>query len=86
MLFLGPNRLFERFLQDHELVHVVQYEKLGLEGFAAKYVQGFLRGGTYEAIRLERNAYELDARFDTAPTKPFSVSHEVQGWIHAGRF
>ena len=70
----------------HELVHVVQYEKLGLEGFAAKYVRGFLSGGSYDGIPLEANAYELGARFAGAPTKPFSVSDEVQGWIHAGRF
>lgn len=70
----------------HELVHVVQYEKLGLEGFAAKYVRGFLSGGSYEAIPLERNAYELDARFAGAPTKSFSVADEVQAWIRAGRF
>jgi len=29
-----------------ELVHVVQYEKLGLKEFAAKYVTGFLSGGS----------------------------------------
>jgi len=40
----------------HELVHVVQYDKLGLAAFAAKYVTGFLSGGCYEAIPLERNA------------------------------
>jgi hypothetical protein len=65
----------------HELVHVVQYEKLGLEGFANKYVQGFLTGGSYDAIPLEMNAYDLDARFAEAPTKPFSVADEVQRWI-----
>lgn len=70
----------------HELVHVVQYEKLGLAEFAAKYVTGFLRSGLYEAIPLERNAYELDARFVTASAKPFSVSAEVQQWIDAGTF
>jgi len=43
----------------HELVHVVQYQKLGLPEFAAKYVRGFLNGGSYEAIPLEVNAYEL---------------------------
>lgn len=41
----------------HELVHVVQYIKLGLPTFAAKYVKGFLKGGSYEAIPLEMNAY-----------------------------
>src|SRR5579862_3186323 len=35
----------------HELVHVVQYEKLGVPEFATKYVTGFLRSaGAYEAI------------------------------------
>jgi hypothetical protein len=70
----------------HGLVHVVQYEKLGLAEFAAKYVKGFLIGGSYPAIPLEMNAYELDARFAVAPTKPFSVADEVQKWIDRGRF
>jgi len=69
----------------HELVHVVQYEKLGLEGFAAKYVRGFLRGGSYEGIPLEINAYQLDARFAGTPTHTFSVADEVQVWIDAGK-
>ncbi|HKD49485.1 MAG TPA: hypothetical protein VKB90_01740 [Candidatus Acidoferrum sp.] len=30
----------------HELVHVIQYQKLGLPRFAAKYVEGFLAGGS----------------------------------------
>jgi hypothetical protein len=70
----------------HELVHVVQYAKLGLEGFASKYVRGFLNGGSYEAIPLEMNAYQLDARFAAAPTKVFSVADEVQRWIDGGKF
>jgi len=70
----------------HELVHVVQYAKLGLQEFASKYVRGFLNGGSYEAIPLERNAYELDARFAEAPTKPFSVADEVQRWIDTHPF
>lgn len=70
----------------HELVHVVQYQKLGLPEFAAKYVRGFLNGGSYEAIPLEMNAYELDGRFEAAPTKAFSVGDEVQGWVDADRF
>ena len=70
----------------HELVHVIQYEKLGLKGFASKYVRGFLRGGSYEAIPLEANAYELEARFATAATTPFSAEDEVQSWIDSQRF
>jgi hypothetical protein len=70
----------------HELVHVLQYEKLGLESFAAKYVSGFLNGGSYEAIPLERNAYQLDERFAAAPANSFSVADEIQAWIDAHRF
>ena len=70
----------------HELVHVVQYEKLGLADFAARYVRGFLSGGSYEAIPLEMNAYELDGRFAAAPGKPFAVGDEVQSWIDKNRF
>ncbi len=77
---------FTERLLFHELVHVVQYEKLGLPDFAAKYVRGFLSGGSYEAIPLERNAYELDARFAAAPAKPFAVEEEVEGWIRADKF
>jgi hypothetical protein len=69
----------------HELVHVVQYDKLGLEGFANKYVRGFLTGGSYDAIPLEMNPYDLDARFAGAPTRAFSVADEVQRWIDAGK-
>jgi hypothetical protein len=70
----------------HELIHVVQYEKLGLAEFAAKYVKGFLSGGSYEANPLEMNANQLDTRFATTPTKPFSVADEVKSWIDRGRF
>jgi len=70
----------------HELVHVVQYEKLGVPDFATKYVKGFLRSGSYEAIPLEMNAYELEARFAAAPTKTFSVEAEVEAWIRTNRF
>ena len=80
------HEVFTDRLLFHELVHVVQYEKLGLEGFASKYVRGFLSGGSYEAIPLEMNAYELDARFAEAPTKPFSVADEVQRRIDTRSF
>lgn len=74
---------FTHRLVFHELVHVVQYEKFGLEGFADKYVRGFLSGGSYDGIPLEMNAYELDGRFEAAPTKAFPVADEVQGWVDA---
>src|SRR5438128_8837467 len=48
---------FTNRLLFHELVHVVQYEKLGLAELAAKYVKGFLSGRSYEAIPLETTGY-----------------------------
>lgn len=61
----------------HELVHVVQYRVLGLKQFARLYVTGFLKGGGYEGIPLERQAYELGARFQRDPEKVFSVEEDV---------
>ena len=60
--------------------------QLGLPEFSTRYVRGFLSGGSYEAIPLEMNADEIDARFMAGPTKPFSVEAKVQEWIDAGRF
>jgi hypothetical protein len=77
---------FTERLLFHELVHVVRYEKLGLAEFAARYVRGFLNGGSYEAIPLEMNAYELDARFAAASERYFSVTAEVLAWVKGNRF
>lgn len=68
---LGFSTLF------HELVHVVQYQVLGLKRFAELYVKGFLNGGGYYGIPLEKQAYELGARFDAEPGKVFLVEQEV---------
>jgi hypothetical protein len=70
----------------HELVHVVQYKLLGVDGFASCYVRGFLSGGGYEGIPLEKNAYELDARFSANPRLAFDVEAEVRAWNDGGRF
>ena len=61
----------------HELVHVVQYRVLGLRPFAKLYVGGFLTEGDYERIPLERQAYELGARFEREPRKLFDVEEDV---------
>lgn len=50
----------------HELVHVVQYRVLGVAEFARRYVEGWVRGGlSYSAIPLEREAYRLQADFES---------------------
>lgn len=69
----------------HELVHVEQYRQLGVRNFSGLYLRGFLYGGGYDGIPLERNAYMLAARYQRDPAR-FSVADEVAGWITAGRF
>jgi hypothetical protein len=69
----------------HELVHVVQYRVLRLREFARLYVRGFLRGGGYEGIPLERKAYQLATRFDRWPKRLFSVEEDVIRWHSAGK-
>jgi hypothetical protein len=67
----------------HELVHVVQYRELGVAGFAELYVRGFLNGGSYEEIPLEKQAYELEGRF-TQNGEVFSVEEDVRRRRKAG--
>jgi hypothetical protein len=79
-----PDEL-ERDTLFHELVHVVQYRVLGLRRFARLYVKGFLEGCGYEGIPLERQAYELGARFEKRPEDFFSVEEDVIRRLEAGR-
>jgi hypothetical protein len=63
----------------HELVHVVQFEELGVPQFIDRYVTGWLAAGwRYEGIPLEIDAYALQHRFVAAPTHPFDVKDEVR--------
>jgi hypothetical protein len=66
---LRPELLF------HELVHALQYRLLGLDEFAFRYTESFLRCWRYDDIDLERQAFELGTRFQTG--EPFDVAAEV---------
>jgi hypothetical protein len=70
----------------HQLVHVEQYRQLGIPRFADLYVRGFLNGGGYDGIPLERNAYMLGDQYALDPAKPFSVAEVVADWISEERF
>ncbi|HEY7406407.1 MAG TPA: hypothetical protein VIB39_22965 [Candidatus Angelobacter sp.] len=71
---------FSNDLLFHELVHAVQYSQLGLKEFARRYVHGFIDGGSYEEIPLEKNAYDLEGRYSKGPLQVFSVADEVRRW------
>ena len=64
----------------HELVHVAQYAQMDLKEFAARFVNGFIQGGSYEEIPLEKQAHALEARFSQGSGNPFSVDDEVRQW------
>jgi len=70
----------------HELVHAVQYKHLGLQGFAERYVLGFLTGGTYEEIPLEKQAYALEEQFVSDPSNSFAVEADVLERIRRNQF
>lgn len=80
------HRGLEPNIQFHELVHAVQYQKLGLKQFANKYVRGLLSRGSYEKIPLEANAHQLEDRFVKNPAEAFSVEAEIQRWINENKF
>lgn len=46
----------------HELVHVAQWQHLGVEGFITRYLQELQAFG-YDNMPLERMAYDLDAQY-----------------------
>jgi hypothetical protein len=78
----------EEFTDDllfHELVHAVQYAQLGTREFASRYVNGFISGGSYENIPLEKQARELEQRRRVNKGQAaFSVSEEVEQAIARG--
>jgi hypothetical protein len=77
---------FDNDLLFHELVHVEQYRQLGVATFSDLYVRGFLNGGGYEGIPVERNAYLLGARYAQNRAGAFSVADDVAAWIAGKRF
>jgi hypothetical protein len=77
---------FTHGLLFHELVHVEQYRQLGIPQFSDLYVRGFLTGGGYDGIPLERNAYALGARFEANPQLRFSVSDDVAECVRQDLF
>lgn len=68
----------------HELVHVAQYAQMNLKEFAGRFVNGFIQGGSYEEVPLEKMAYVLESRFSQNAAEAFSVDDEVRQWREAG--
>jgi len=74
---------FSDCLLFHELVHAAQFAQMGARDFALRYVKGFLHGGNFEEIPLEKNANELEKRF-SGNKEAFSVADEIRSWMAKG--
>ena len=64
----------------HELVHVVQYEVLGLRRFAGITWGDFLPAEATTIFRLRDRRMLLGHRFEQRPREGFSVLEEVREW------
>lgn len=59
-------------LHFHEIVHVVQWERLGIDNFLLAYGAGLMQFG-YQDSPLEKMAYSLQADFDSGSLSANSV-------------
>lgn len=63
----------------HEMVHLVQYDVLGLREFARRYVDGLaLNRFQYMTLPLETQAFDLQDRFERSGGVPFSAEAEIR--------
>lgn len=63
----------------HELVHIVQYEVLGVQKFMEQYVFGWANHGfSYASIPLEKDAFDLASKYESNRKLGFSVIDEVR--------
>jgi hypothetical protein len=70
----------------HALVHSEQIEVLGLQGYAERWVRGFLKSRVHFMVPLEMHAFALSSKFVRPVPQNFSVREEVLHWIAAQRY
>jgi len=76
------NRLYARSesLHFHELVHICQWNYLGVDRFLLLYGLGLMQHG-YKRSPLEEQAYTLQARFENFE-EPFDVESQVASGLN----
>ena len=68
----------------HEIVHVVQFDVLGIHEFARRYVTPFIQNRfNYMTIPLETVAFDLQGKFEGWRGAPFSAETEIRSRLHA---
>ncbi len=84
-VILFNEKLTERALF-HGLVHVIQFELLGVERYSELFIRGFLSSKHHFSVPLEAHAFSLESKFGANPSDRFSVEDRVRLWIHQGRY
>ncbi|HZR56268.1 MAG TPA: hypothetical protein VFA74_05315 [Terriglobales bacterium] len=79
------DRLSERALF-HALVHAVQFQILGMQGYVDRFVRSFLRTQSHFNVPLEAHAFTLECKFAGDPTRHFSVEEQVWLWTNQNRY
>jgi len=69
----------------HALVHSVQFAVLGLDGYAERFVRGFLRTRAHASVPLEVHASMLESAY-VEHGQQFSVEEKVRIWTNQGRY
>lgn len=70
----------------HGLVHLVQFEHLGLERYANLFVRSFVNTRFHFSVPLEAHAFSLESKFAGAPANRFSVEDQVRLWAEQSRY
>jgi hypothetical protein len=70
----------------HALVHLVQFELLGLERYCELFVRGFLATKHHFSVPLEAHTFSLESKYAANPGDRFSVEDRVRLWVHQGRY
>jgi hypothetical protein len=78
-------KLTERSLF-HALVHAVQFQLLGLERYAERWIRGFVNANFHFTVPLETHAFSLESEFVRPGHESFSVEDRVQQWLQQGRY
>ena len=78
-------RITERDLF-HGLVHAVQFQVLGLDGYTRAFVDGFLRTRSHFSVPLEAHTFTLESKFVQNPGEGFSVEEHVRTWARERRY
>ena len=78
--FVRDTEVSRESLHFHELVHVIQWQHLGVDNFLTSYATGLLENG-YRENPLEVMAYELEAYFNQGHLPPIDIETVVRSQL-----